>query len=151
MYGMLVTKKKTFEENSLSPAQMRGLIDLVEKGKLTSTLSIEAVARISSEGIDTSGKLLLKHMIDSSTKEPPEHLAAKLSLLALDAQGASHAEELQTFCLDAIRALPAEAQAARDGNRNVINKLVGYVMKQSRGRADANVIRNELNRILRES
>ena len=150
---MLVTKKKTFEENSLSPAQMRGLIELVEKGKLTSTLSIETVAWtcISSEGTDTSGKLLLRHMIDSSTKEPPEHLAAELSLLSLDAQGASHAEELQTFCSNAIRALPAEAQAARDGNKNVINKLVGYVMKQSRGRADANAIRNELYRILRGS
>jgi aspartyl-tRNA(Asn)/glutamyl-tRNA(Gln) amidotransferase subunit B len=44
--------------------------------------------------------------------------------------------------------MPDETAAARKGNKNVINKLVGTVMRQSRGRADARSVKEVLDRLL---
>ena len=63
----------------------------------------------------------------------PSELAKELSLLVIDDNEAS----LRAWCMQAIEALPEEAKRARDGNKNVINRLLGHVMKNSRGRADA--------------
>jgi aspartyl-tRNA(Asn)/glutamyl-tRNA(Gln) amidotransferase subunit B len=46
-------------------------------------------------------------------------------------------QELNTLCQAAITALPNEVAAVRAGNKNVVNKIVGRVMRESRGRADA--------------
>lgn len=49
--------------------------------------------------------------------------------------------ELRDLCVDAIRALPDEVAAVKNGNKNVLNKIVGRVMRDSRGRADAKSVR----------
>lgn len=87
-------------------------------------------------------------MMDNNAKDSPEYLAKELSLLAIDAHGLSLSQQLEKLCSEAIETLPAAAHAVRKGNKNVINKLLGYVMKQSKGRIDANVIRSQLERML---
>lgn len=81
-------------------------------------------------------------------------LATKLDLLALSPSLSSHSEssssvttlstqqaELRTLCEAAIISLPKEVAAFKSGSPNVLNKIVGHVMRASRGRADAHFTR----------
>lgn len=54
--------------------------------------------------------------------------------------------EVQILCEEAISALPQQVEALRSGNRKgVVNKIIGYVMKRSKGRADALVVKKMLD------
>ncbi|KAF8806231.1 Glutamyl-tRNA amidotransferase subunit B, mitochondrial [Phlegmacium glaucopus] len=133
LIGQLSAQKQTFDENPLTADQFGELIDLVQNGTVTGT----------------SGKLLLKHMLMNPSSHPPTRLAHELQLTALPvtpdssslASSSSPHSELQSLCEAAIQALPSEVAAFRAGNKNVLNKIVGHVMKQSRGRADAKLVK----------
>lgn len=104
----------------------------------------------------TSGKFLLKHMLTNPTSHTPTQLAKELQLTALSSNipdssassSSSPNSELQLLCEAAIQALPNEVASFRAGNKNVLNRIIGYVMKQSRGRADAKVVRNLVEQIV---
>lgn len=86
-------------------------------------------------------------MVEGQSKSPPSVVAKELSLLALE--GNDETEELiDKYCREAIEALPEEAGVVRQGNIRVLNKLVGYVMKASKGRADAQTVHARLKDIL---
>lgn len=53
----------------------------------------------------------------------------------------SSEDDLQSVCMRAVEALPDEVAALRAGHHNVVNKIVGWVMKETRGRADAKTVR----------
>lgn len=74
----------------------------------------------------------------------PSKLANDQSLIAIADGDAS----LKAWCEEAITSLPEEAEVVRKGNHRVLNKLVGKVMKASRGRADAVAIRTMLLELL---
>lgn len=74
----------------------------------------------------------------------PSILAQELSLLAVDDGDAS----LKKWCEEAIQALPEEVATIRRGNVNVINKVLGRVMKLSRGTADAKAAKSMLESML---
>jgi aspartyl-tRNA(Asn)/glutamyl-tRNA(Gln) amidotransferase subunit B len=74
----------------------------------------------------------------------PSALAQELSLLVDDAANAS----LKQWCETAIQALPEEASKVRRGQMNVLNKLVGHIMKSSKGAADAKTARSMLEALL---
>lgn len=57
-------------------------------------------------------------------------------------------DPLLAICEKAIVAHPSVAEAAKKGNRNVLNKIVGVVMKESRGRADARRVREVVERLV---
>lgn len=94
--------------------------------------------------LGTSGKHILRHILEHRTTSLPSVLAREMSLLVIDDGDAS----LRGWCIQAIDALPKEAQRARDGNANVINRLLGHVMKISRGRANAKAAKALLEDIL---
>lgn len=75
----------------------------------------------------------------------PSELARELSLLATG----DNDEALKKWCNEAIQALPQEAQKVRDGNERTLNRILGYVMKASRGRANPEAARAMLLSILR--
>jgi aspartyl-tRNA(Asn)/glutamyl-tRNA(Gln) amidotransferase subunit B len=75
-------------------------------------------------------------MITHRSPEMPSKLAVDLSLAAFS-ETSSSSDGLRRLCEEAIAALPEEADVVRKGNEKVIMKLVGKVMKESRGRADA--------------
>ncbi|CAA7258526.1 unnamed protein product [Cyclocybe aegerita] len=142
LLGQLTARKQTFSDNALTVSQLGELIDLVQSKSITGT----------------SGKFLLRHMLSSPSSDSPTKIATGLELIALPAspsfspssQGKGSASpELQSLCEAAITALPSEVAALRAGNRNVLNKIVGYVMKQSRGRADAVAVRNLVEELVR--
>lgn len=65
-------------------------------------------------------------------------------MLATGNDGAS----LEKWCCDAIAALPDVAEVVRGGNVKVVNKLMGHVMKASRGTAKAQDVRAMLLKLL---
>lgn len=89
--------------------------------------------------------MILREIMSRRTPDMPSKLAAELSLLAAPDDGAS----LEKWCTDAIAALPEEAQVVRRGNVKVVNKIVGRVMKASRGTADAQAVRAMLLQMLK--
>jgi len=140
LLGQLTARNETFSDDRLGIEQMGELIDLVQGGVITGT----------------SGKLILRHMLADRSSAMPSQIARDMQLVAfasasspsspLPSSGAP--SELETLCTDAIKSMPDEAAAARKGNKNVINKLVGGVMRLSRGRADARSVKKILDRLL---
>ncbi|KAJ6512108.1 glutamyl-tRNA amidotransferase [Mycena vitilis] len=130
--GRLHTARLTWADNVLSEARLGELVDLVQSGAITGT----------------SGKMLLREMLakpDVSTT--PTELARSLSLLAF-----SPVElDIDELCAAAVAALPSEASAYRKGHQNVLNKILGWVMKESRGRADSKQVRERLIILLEQS
>ncbi|KAJ3487724.1 hypothetical protein NLI96_g3341 [Meripilus lineatus] len=130
LLGQLAVRHETFKENTMTTEQLGELIDLVQSGKITGT----------------SGKTILRNILTSRSHVMPSELASELSLFTLPENG----DELEKWCLNAIEALPEQAIAARKGNTNVLNRLVGHVMKTSRGRADAKAARSLLQKLLNQ-
>lgn len=58
-------------------------------------------------------------------------------------------DDLYRICIAGVEELPEEAELVRRGNSRVLMKLVGRVMKLSRGRADAQQVRKYLENILK--
>ncbi|KAL4081424.1 GatB/GatE catalytic domain-containing protein [Scleroderma yunnanense] len=130
LLGQLTASRETFTNNPISVEQMGELIDMVQHGKLTGT----------------SGKMLLRHMVINKSSDAPSKLAKELGLVAVCQDDTSLVSQ---WCLEAIEALPQQAEAARKGNLPVLNKLVGKVMKLSKGRANAENVRTLLSELLK--
>ncbi|EGO02395.1 hypothetical protein SERLA73DRAFT_166824 [Serpula lacrymans var. lacrymans S7.3] len=131
LLGQLTACNQTFAGNPVSVAQLGELIDMVQDGRITGT----------------SGKTLLRHIITHRSSSSPSQLAAELGLNALD-EGDDDSV-LRNLCRDAMNVMPEEVGVLRrGGSRGVLNKIVGRVMKASRGRADAVKVREMLEEIL---
>ncbi|KAF8897888.1 Glutamyl-tRNA amidotransferase subunit B, mitochondrial [Infundibulicybe gibba] len=143
LLGQLSARKEGFKDNTVSSAQLGELIDLIAHGVVTGT----------------SGKLLLRHMLSLPTSDArsPVELARDLNLIALTPSAQltepvdGKPSELRQLCNQALTALPSETAAARQGQKNVLNKIVGWVMRESRGRADAREVRRLVETIITES
>ncbi|KAG6813033.1 hypothetical protein H0H92_014567 [Tricholoma furcatifolium] len=134
LLGQLAARKETFQDNHLSAEQLGELIDMVQDKTITGT----------------SGKLLLRHMLANPSQASSKKIAMDLQLIAFHASCDSTAPEIRSICFDAIAALPAEVDAVRKGNKNVLNKIVGRVMRETRGRADAQAVKALLEAMIYE-
>jgi aspartyl-tRNA(Asn)/glutamyl-tRNA(Gln) amidotransferase subunit B len=83
-------------------------------------------------------------MLDTPSTKTPGELAEEHSLIAL-AKGDS---SMEVWCREVVESNPEVADAIRAGNVNVVNKLVGRVMKKSRGTTDALSVRKLLLEII---
>ena len=68
--------------------------------------------------------------------------------MAMCSSSVDAAGSLRQLCEDTIAVSPQEAEAVRKGKEKVIMRLVGHVMKESRGRADAKAARDMLKELL---
>ncbi|OCH94280.1 Glutamyl-tRNA-Gln amidotransferase B subunit [Obba rivulosa] len=128
LLGQLAFRKETFSDNPMTTEQMGELIDMVQEKKITGT----------------SGKEILRHILTTRTAKPPSELAKELNMLAV-----SDDNVLERWCSAAISALPQEAEKVHKGNANAVNRLVGYVMKASKGTANAQAVKTALLEMLR--
>ncbi|KDN35709.1 hypothetical protein RSAG8_11388, partial [Rhizoctonia solani AG-8 WAC10335] len=129
LIGQLSFRSQTFAENPLSPERLGELVDAVESRTITGT----------------SGKLLMRHLIETRSQLPLPQIIDDLGLRA-----ASSASELAALCRTAISMLPKESELVARGNDKVLMKVVGQVMRLSKGTADAQAAREELLRQLRK-
>jgi aspartyl-tRNA(Asn)/glutamyl-tRNA(Gln) amidotransferase subunit B len=101
------------------------LADLVEGRKITHGAGREVLRKLVAEGGD-----------------PAQIVEAE----GLGAMSEADADELGAIVERAIEADPGAAARVREGNMKAIGPLVGFVMKETRGRADG----DEVTRLLRE-
>ncbi|CEL59257.1 aspartyl/glutamyl-tRNA amidotransferase subunit B [Rhizoctonia solani AG-1 IB] len=129
LLGQLSFRNQTFADNPLTPQKLGELVDAVENRMITGT----------------SGKLLMRHLIETPSELPLPHIIDNLGLRA-----ASSTSELAALCRTAISMLPKESELVAQGNDKVLMKVVGQVMRLSKGTADAQAAREELLRQLRK-
>ncbi|KAL0950095.1 hypothetical protein HGRIS_010096 [Hohenbuehelia grisea] len=145
LVGQLTARRETYNDNTVTAEQLAELINLVRDKILTRS----------------SGQQLLRYMLDNpSQTASPTELAHKLDLIAMSHSSGSAsatmvtpakpAADLHALCVAAIEGLPSEAEAFRRGNKNVLNKIVGHVMRASRGRADALAAKQALEELLND-
>ncbi|KAG6820678.1 hypothetical protein H0H93_013196 [Arthromyces matolae] len=138
LLGQLAARKESFRDNHLSVDQLGELIDMVHSRAITGT----------------SGKLLLRHMLANPSQTTARQTAIDLQLVAfqspesMESNPSLSAVELRTVCADAIAASPAEVEAMRKGRKNAVNKILGQVMRSTRGRADAQAAKALLEEII---
>ncbi|KAG9015844.1 hypothetical protein FRB93_012409 [Tulasnella sp. JGI-2019a] len=130
LVAQLGRRNENFDQLPVSTQQLGDLIDLVQAGSITGT----------------SAKTVVRHMFNTQT--PRSALISELvDTLGLRAEAVSdHA--LKGFCEQAIQELPLEADLVRKGNDKVLMKIVGKVMKLSKGTADAKMVRATLQGML---
>ncbi|KAG8681848.1 hypothetical protein FRC09_017189 [Ceratobasidium sp. 395] len=127
LLGQLSFKNQNFSDNSLPPERLGELIDAIEDKVITGT----------------SGKLLLRHLLETRSSGP---LSTIIDTLGLKASFS----DLVDLCRTAIEMLPKESELVAKGNDKVLMKVVGQVMRLSKGTADAQAVREELLKQLRK-
>ncbi|KAF8603440.1 Glutamyl-tRNA amidotransferase B subunit [Ceratobasidium sp. AG-I] len=129
LLGQLSYRDQSFADNLVTPSRLGEVIDAVEGRVVTGT----------------SGKLLLRHLTETGSELPLEQIIDTLGFRA-----ASSAAELTGLCRTAIEMLPKESELVSKGNDKVLMKIVGQVMRLSKGAADAQAAREELLKQLRK-
>jgi aspartyl-tRNA(Asn)/glutamyl-tRNA(Gln) amidotransferase subunit B len=117
--------KVALGECKVRPAHIAGLVRLVEEGVISSTIAKEVFVEMFQTG------------------EPPEALIARKGL-----KQSTDAGELDRWCAEAIAANPRSVADFRGGKENAINAMKGFVMKQSKGKANPRLVDEILRRKL---
>ncbi len=113
IYATLQTEedKENFEIKT-SPSQLASLVKLIDEKKIRANKAKEVLAQMLESGADVT-----------------EYIKAE------DLAGLSD-DDLLALCKGAIDANPKAADDVRNGKDKAINVMFGYVMKNSRGKAD---------------
>lgn len=120
-------KSETLKEEfklKITPESLKGLVILVESGKLNMS----------------KAKLTLEHMLVSGKR-------AEELLTAEDLQGFDD-KALLSLCQKAVEANPQIVSDYKNGKDKAIMALVGYVMRESKGRANAEKVKEKLKEII---
>ncbi len=99
----------------LTPAQLAGLLGLVEEGRVSYT---------------AASQRLLPELAAQPTAAPLE-LAQRLNLLQQ-----SNSDSIQALIDEVLTAMPAKVKEYRSGKKGLLGLFVGEVMKKSGGKAD---------------
>ncbi|KIY73039.1 Glutamyl-tRNA amidotransferase B subunit [Cylindrobasidium torrendii FP15055 ss-10] len=127
LLGQLSAHSMEFSSTRVPPEQLGALVDLVTSNTITTA----------------SGKLLLRHLVAHPSSASVEQVARSLKLV--EDQG----DDLSAICQRVVEAMPKEVASFKSGNENVVNRLLGKVMKDTRGRADAHAAKTTLLSLLK--
>ena len=83
-------------------------------------------------------------MLEQATIPADTDVKLLATQMGLVASADSGADTLAELCRAVIEKLPAEAESVRKGKEKVVMRLVGQVMKDSKGTADAKKAREVL-------
>jgi aspartyl-tRNA(Asn)/glutamyl-tRNA(Gln) amidotransferase subunit B len=117
--------KIALTDSKVRPAQVAGLVQLVETGVISSSGAKEVFVEMFRTG------------------ETPEAVVERKGL-----RQASDTGQLAQWCAEAIAANPKSVADFRAGKENAINAMKGFVMKQSKGRANPKLVDEILRRHL---
>jgi aspartyl-tRNA(Asn)/glutamyl-tRNA(Gln) amidotransferase subunit B len=115
----------SIDELRMKPSDLAEMLDLIEKGVLH----------------NNSGRALLRAMM--KTGKPAEVLVEELGLAQVQDTG-----QIERWCRDALVGKDKIVADVRAGKTNAINALLGPVMKASGGKANPQVVRETLLRII---
>ena len=102
-------------EFTIKPANLAGLIDLVDKGKINNSVAAQK---------------LFPALINNPAKSP-EQLAKELNLLIN-----ADADDVYQFINEAIAKFPDKVVEYQKGKKGVLGLFMGEIMKRSKGRID---------------
>jgi len=115
----------SIDELRMKPSDLAEMLDLIERGVLH----------------NNSGRALLRAMM--KTGKPAEVLVEELGLAQVQDTG-----QIERWCRDALVGKDKIVADVRAGKTNAINALLGPVMKASGGKANPQVVRETLLRII---
>lgn len=124
-----------FRSSLLPPVYLGEFIDLVESGKCTGTTAKTVIGQILDGHPATSLSMLDQQRFKAGSATPVFDVLAKNDLLALNTKQA-----LAPLVRQAIQQLPAQVAEVKKGNLKVATRIVGQVMKDANGRADAKLV-----------
>jgi aspartyl-tRNA(Asn)/glutamyl-tRNA(Gln) amidotransferase subunit B len=110
-------------ESRVEPAAIARLAGMVEAKEISSGAARQVLAKLVAEGGD------------------PAEVAEREGLAGVEDEG-----ELAEIVTRAIASDPAAAERVREGNMKAVGPLVGFVMRETKGRADG----GEVTRLIRE-
>ncbi len=110
-------------ESKVEPAALAALVAMVQEKKISNSSGKAVLATLVADGGD------------------PAAIVEREGLAQISDSG-----ELEGVVIAAIEANPDAAEQIRSGNQKAIGAIVGFVMKQTKGRADG----GEINRLIKE-
>lgn len=110
----------------MTPATLAGLVAAIDAGKLTKQLAKDVFVEMFRTG-KTVEVLIAEQGIEAPSGDDPQ---------------------LEQWCREAIAANAVAAQQVRDGNDKAINSFIGPVMKAAMGKADPQLVRSTLLRLI---
>uniref|UniRef100_A0A3Q2EAZ2 Glutamyl-tRNA(Gln) amidotransferase subunit B, mitochondrial n=1 Tax=Cyprinodon variegatus TaxID=28743 RepID=A0A3Q2EAZ2_CYPVA len=122
LLGLLKQQELSVSQSPVVPAALAELLELQEAGHISSSVS----------------KQVFQEMWRS-----PGRTAAQI-IREQDLGLVSDAAELHRICQKVVDSHPEEVCAIRSGNKKVLNKLMGLVQKETKGRADPVLVREIL-------
>ncbi|EJD53681.1 hypothetical protein AURDEDRAFT_80220 [Auricularia subglabra TFB-10046 SS5] len=111
----------------VSAEQIGRLADMVRQGDITYA----------------SGREVLRVLVQNPTTDAIEAVVGRMGMRRVSQSG-----ELEELCKRCIEDLPEEAMGVRDGNERVLNRMIGYVRRLSKGTADPAATKETLLRLL---
>ncbi|MCD6220633.1 Asp-tRNA(Asn)/Glu-tRNA(Gln) amidotransferase subunit GatB [bacterium] len=112
--------------NKISPKKFVGLLNMVEKGKITATVGKEVLKEVFK-----AGKL-------------PDEIIKEKNLLQID-----DASFIENIVKEVIEENPKAVDDYRKGKEKVIGFLIGQVMKKMKGKANPSVVKNTFEKMLK--
>ncbi|KAG9344059.1 hypothetical protein JZ751_012538 [Albula glossodonta] len=112
--GLLKQQGLNVSQSPVSPHALSELLDLLEAGRVSSS----------------AAKTVFQELWNGAGRSAAQ-IVEELDLGLVD-----NSTELLRICQHVIDSHPDEVQAIRAGNRKVLNRLMGLVQKQTKGRAD---------------
>ncbi|CAF90711.1 unnamed protein product, partial [Tetraodon nigroviridis] len=119
LLGHLKEQNMTVSQSPVSPPALAELLELQETGQISSSVA----------------KQVFQEMWRSPGKTAEQIIREK------DLGLVSDAAQLHSICQEVVEAHPDEVDAIRNGNKKVLNKLMGLVQKETKGRADPVLVR----------
>ncbi|XP_061586762.1 glutamyl-tRNA(Gln) amidotransferase subunit B, mitochondrial [Cololabis saira] len=122
LLGHLKQEDVSASQSPISPLSLAGLLELQETGHISSPVA----------------KQVFQEMCRSSGKSALQIVQEK------DLGLVSDAAQLHDICQKVVDSHPDEVHAIRSGNKKVLNKLMGLVQRETKGRADPVLVREIL-------
>ncbi|XP_069545350.1 glutamyl-tRNA(Gln) amidotransferase subunit B, mitochondrial [Brachyistius frenatus] len=119
LLGHLKQQDMSVSQSPISPSALAELLELQETGHISSSVA----KRVFQEMWRSSGKTAL------------------LIIQEQDLGLVSDTEQMHSICQKVVDSHPDEVHAIRNGNKKVLNKLMGLVQKETKGRADPVLVR----------
>jgi aspartyl-tRNA(Asn)/glutamyl-tRNA(Gln) amidotransferase subunit B len=125
MNDLLAQSEEPIEAITIDPSHFGLLANLLEEGKINSKQAKDVLAEV------------------IQTNKSPTLIVEEKGLSQISDLGA-----LETFCQEALLANPKAVAEYKSGKLGAINALKGFVMKQSKGKANPALIDDLLGRLL---